>query len=88
MDRKQLSSTLRDLYNEDTGAMMLDLTEDLQLVADLGLDSVDMVSLVMQVERHFRIRLSHEELKQVVTVGNLLDVISSNLDSGVVQNAA
>ena len=68
--------------------MMLDLTEDLQLVADLGLDSVDMVSLVMQVERHFRIRLSHEELKQVVTVGNLLDVISSNLDSGVVQNAA
>ena len=43
----------------------------------LGLDSVDVVGLVMRVERHFRIRLAMEELLEVKTVGDLLDLIHS-----------
>ena len=79
MDRAILSEALRDLYNEDTGASLDVLGEDVALIADLGLDSVDVVSLIMQVERQFRIRLSLAELNQVQTFGDLLDLVTIKL---------
>ncbi len=84
MDRAVLSEALRDLYNEDTGASLDVLGEDVALIADLGLDSVDVVSLIMQVERQFRIRLSLAELNQVQTFGDLLNLVTIKLqrDSG------
>jgi acyl carrier protein len=80
MDRTELRTVLLGLYNEDTDSSLDVLCDDVHLVNDLGLDSVDMVSLVMQVERHFRIRMSHDELTQVATVGSLLDLISCKLE--------
>lgn len=84
MDRAIISEALRDLYNEDTGASLDVLREDVALIADLGLDSVDVVSLIMQVERQFRVRLSLAELNQVQTFGDLLDLVTLKLqrDSG------
>lgn len=79
MDRADLSEALRDLYNEDTGASLDVLGEDVEFITDLGLDSVEVVSLIMQVERLFRIRLTLTELNQVVTFGNLLDLVLPKL---------
>jgi acyl carrier protein len=84
MDREELRATLLELFNEDTGQSLNILGDNVHLVADLGLDSVDTVSLVMQVERHFRIRMSHEELSDVSTVGTMLDLIASKLSESVV----
>ncbi|MDB5340494.1 MAG: acpP 5 [Planctomycetaceae bacterium] len=79
MDRAIISEALRDLYNEDTGASLDVLGEEVALIADLGLDSVDVVSLIMQVERQFRIRLNLAELNQVQTFGDLLDLVTIKL---------
>ncbi|MDB5385883.1 MAG: acpP 5 [Planctomycetaceae bacterium] len=88
MDRSELSRVLRDLYNEDTDSSLDILGDQVNLMTDLGLDSVDMVSLVMQVERHFRIRMSHEELSGIATVGQLLDLISCKLHEEPIALAA
>lgn len=79
MDRAILSEALRDLYNEETGAALDILGEETELIADLGLDSVDVVSLIMQVERQFRIRLTLAELNSVSTFGDLLDLVAIKL---------
>ena len=47
----------------------------MELREGLGLDSVDVVGLVMRVERQFRIRLTMEELMEVKSVGQLLDLV-------------
>jgi acyl carrier protein len=88
MDRTELRDVLLGLYNEDTDSSLDVLGDGVHLVNDLGLDSVDMVSLVMQVERHFRIRMSHEELSGVSTVGTLLDLISTKLHEESLVQAA
>jgi acyl carrier protein len=88
MDREELRATLLELFNEDTGQSLSMLADNVHLVADLGLDSVDTVSLVMQVERHFRIRMSHEELSDVSTVGTMLDLIASKLAEPAIAEAA
>ena len=88
MDRAVLSEALRDLYNEDTAASLDVLSEDVDLIADLGLDSVDVVSLIMQVERQFRIRLTSGELNQVRTFGDLLDLVVVKLQKDPGSRAA
>ena len=88
MDRAIVSEALRDLYNEDTGAALDFLGDEVELIADLGLDSVDVVSLIMQVERQFRIRLSLDELNRVQTFGDLLDLVTIKLQQNTGFRAA
>jgi acyl carrier protein len=81
MDRETLRLTLVGLLEEEMGETydLLDDTTDLR--EGLGLDSVDVVGLVMRVERQFRIRLAMEELMEVRLVGQFLDLIHGKLRS-------
>jgi acyl carrier protein len=72
--RDQIRETLLELFEAETGEPLSALADEQQL-AELGLDSVDMVSLIMQLERHFKIRLGHEELAGATLVGQLLDLV-------------
>ena len=40
---------------------------------------MDVVSIVSQVERRFRIRLSQQDLEKLVTVGDVLDLLQQKL---------
>jgi acyl carrier protein len=53
--------------------------DEKDLRESLGLDSVDIVGLVMRIEREFRVRLSPEELGNVKVVGDLLDLMEAKL---------
>jgi acyl carrier protein len=74
-DRETLCRTLVELLEADTGEKYADLQESANLRDGLGLDSVDVVSVVSQIERQFRIRLTHEELEKLVTVADILDLL-------------
>jgi acyl carrier protein len=79
MDREALRATLVTLLEEEMGESY-DLADDASdLREGLGLDSVDVVGLVMRVERQFRIRLAMEELMEVRQLGQLLDLIQGKL---------
>ena len=73
--RDEIRETLLELFEAETGEPLDSLTDDQHLAEQLGLDSVDMVSLIMQLERHFKIRLTHEELAGAAHVGQLLDIV-------------
>ena len=53
-DRETLRQTLIELLEADTGEKYTDLDENINLRDGLGLDSVDVVSIVSQIERRFR----------------------------------
>jgi acyl carrier protein len=74
-DREKVRHVLIELMEADIGEKFTDLTDSKKLREELGLDSVDVVSIVSQIERHFRIRLSQQELEKLVCVGDLLDLI-------------
>ncbi|HKI32591.1 MAG TPA: phosphopantetheine-binding protein [Gemmataceae bacterium] len=78
-DRESLRRTLIELLEADTGEKYADLQESANLRDGLGLDSVDVVSVVSQIERQFRIRLTHEELETLVTVGDVLDLLQEKI---------
>jgi acyl carrier protein len=74
-DRESIRQTLVELMEADIGEEFADLSDTKRLREDLGLDSVDVVSIVSQVERHFRIRLTQQELEKLATVGEVLDLL-------------
>ncbi|MBM4071828.1 MAG: acyl carrier protein [Planctomycetes bacterium] len=78
-DRSGIRQTLIELIEADMGETYSSLEDTASLRENLGLDSVDVVSIVSQIERRFRIRLSHQELEQLSTVGSLLDLIQAKL---------
>jgi acyl carrier protein len=80
-DREMIRRTLIELMEADIGEKFTDLTDNKQLRQDLGLDSVDVVSIVSQIERHFRVRLSQQELEKLVAVGDLLDLMVAKLSA-------
>jgi acyl carrier protein len=81
LNRDTIRQTLIELLEADTGEKHPNLDENANLRDGLGLDSVDVVSIVSQIERRFRIRLTHEELQQLVTVANVLDLLEAKISA-------
>ena len=81
LNRDAIRQTLIELLEADTGEKHSDLDENVNLREGLGLDSVDVVSLVAQVERRFHVRLTHQELEKLVNVGDVLDLLSVKLNN-------
>jgi acyl carrier protein len=79
-DRTFVRNTLIELLEADTGEKYDTLDDSATLREGLGLDSVDVVSIVSQVERRFHIRLTHEELEKLTTVGDVLDLLVLKLN--------
>ena len=77
MNRDQIRSTLKTIIENEIGEVVPNLLDEAKIIEQFGLDSVDVVSLVMHVERHFRVRIAHEELATIDSVGALLDLIEA-----------
>lgn len=82
MPRDEIRQILLELFEAETGEAITSLQDDQSLAEQLGLDSVDMVSLIMQLERRFKIRLAHEELAGAQQVGQLLSLVQRKLADG------
>jgi acyl carrier protein len=87
-DRETLRQTLIELLEADTGEKYPDLAEGTNLREGLGLDSVDVVSIVSQIERRFRIRLTQQDLEKLVTVADMLTLLESKFTAGPETSAA
>ena len=80
MDRQSIRLKVIELLEADIGDNFSAVEEHQKLREDLGLDSVDVVSVVSQVERQFRIRLSQQDLEKLSTVGDVLDLLEVKIN--------
>jgi acyl carrier protein len=79
MDRAAIMQKLVEFLESDTDVKLEQLDESVSLREGLGLDSVDLVGIIMRIEGHYHIRLTHAELEKVATVANLLDLIQAKV---------
>ena len=74
-DRPAVLAKLADLLKAETDRPTDDLSEATSIREGLGLDSVDLMSVVTRVEEAYRVRFSHQDLENVATVGDLVDLV-------------
>lgn len=58
------------------------LDPDLRLVEDLALDSIQLLTLAVEVENRFRVCMDPEDEEGIETVGDLADVVAGKLEAG------
>jgi acyl carrier protein len=58
------------------------ITPEKKLVADLGAESLDLVTLLVELEDAFDKKITNEEAEKLVTVSDVVTFIQSKLSSG------
>ena len=79
MDRNAIRLALVQQLEEDKGERVENMDDTVLLREGLGLDSIDVVTLVINIQSRFGIELKSEELEKIVTVGDLLDLLQVKL---------
>jgi acyl carrier protein len=87
-ERKAILDKLVEFLESDTDVRLEQVNEDVSLREGLGLDSVDLVGIIMRIEGHYHIRLTQAELTELSTVGTLLDLIEAKIRSAPGAQAA
>jgi acyl carrier protein len=75
MDRAEVLSSIRDSAVEVLSVDPDQVTEEARFKEDLEADSLDLVELVMALEESFDISVPEEELENVTTVGQAVDLV-------------
>ena len=87
MDREQLKRELGDILEQSVGEEYPDLQESATLTNDLNLDSVDLLSMTIEIQSRYGIVVDATEVAGISTVGDVLNLIASKI-AAVRKNAA
>lgn len=63
------------IIREQTGDDSIEITRDTVLLADLGLNSFDLVNMVCVLEDEFEVEIPDRVIGTFKTVGNVIDFI-------------
>ena len=66
---------LQKIIAEVLGIGDMEIFQEMSFVDDLGADSLELFQILMGVEQEFDISINEESLKDVDTVGDLLELI-------------
>ncbi|MCA1711989.1 MAG: acyl carrier protein [Actinobacteria bacterium] len=77
MQRAEVLDVVRQLAGELLDAAPASVTDATHFVDDLAVDSLALVEYAMALEDALSVRLSEDELSDVQTVGQLVDLLTS-----------
>jgi acyl carrier protein len=75
MNRDDVLGTIREVAVDILGVEADAVTEPATFKDDLGADSLDLVEVVMALEERLDIAIPEEELGDITTVGQAIDVV-------------
>ena len=56
-----------------------EITADSELIDDLGISSMDVLFLISSLETEFNIKVSEKQIRQIVTVEDVVDIVTEQL---------
>ena len=66
---------VKELIAQQLNKAVEDVTEDKEIVKDLGADSLDVVEMLMSLEEEFNITVPEEDAVNIKTVGDIVKLI-------------
>ena len=82
MERDQVMVTMREVAPEVLGVEPDAVVEEASFKDDLDADSLDLVELVMGLEERLDVTIPEEELSDIRTVGQAVDLVMAKLSVG------
>jgi acyl carrier protein len=75
---QEILAGLAEIVNEETGLDPAEVQADKSFTDDLDIDSLSMMTIVVNAEEKFGVRIPDEEVKNLTTVGDAVSFIASN----------
>ena len=69
---------LAEIVNEETGVATEDVKLEKSFTDDLDIDSISMMTIVVNAEEKFGVTIPDDEVKNLKTVGDAVTFITSN----------
>ena len=69
---------VKELISKQLNRPVEEITEDKEIVKDLGADSLDVVEMLMSLEEEFNITVPEEDAVNLKTVGDIVKLIENN----------
>lgn len=70
---------IRELIADKLGFDTVEVLPETKLIDDLGMDSLDRIELMVEMEREFDISLTEEEIEIIETVQQCFDLIGTKI---------
>lgn len=70
-----LADKIKDLIAKQLNKPVDEVTEEKEVVKDLGADSLDVVEMLMSLEEEFNITVPEEDAVNIKTVGDIVKMI-------------
>ena len=75
---QEILAGLAEIVNEETGLDPAEVLADKSFTDDLDIDSLSMMTIVVNAEEKLGVRIPDEEVKNLTTVGDAVSFIASN----------
>jgi acyl carrier protein len=69
------SDLIKQIIHEKSGIEIVKLTDEADFKDDLGIDSLDLIELRMEIEKRFSVNMPEEEAENLKTVGSLIEFV-------------
>ena len=69
---------IRELIAKQLNKAVEEVTEEKEIVKDLGADSLDVVEMLMGLEEEYGITVSDEDAVNIKTVGDIIKLIDAD----------
>lgn len=70
---------IKDMLEKQLGSDKSKITEDSDIIKDIGADSLDIVEFLMDAENEWGITIEEEDVKDLHTIGDVVKYIESRI---------
>ena len=77
MASEEVVRRVKDLIAESLGVNPTEVVSTASFIDDLGADSLDIVELVMAIEKEFNVEIPDEDAEKITTVQDAVDYIQN-----------
>ena len=75
-----MEKVIKSIIESKLGINPEDYTDESNFRDDLGCDSLDMVDLIMEIEREFNISIPDNDIEKILTVEGLINYVKGRLN--------
>ncbi|MFC0582718.1 acyl carrier protein [Micrococcoides hystricis] len=76
-DKNEILAGLAEIVNEETGIETEEVQLEKTFTEDLDIDSISMMTIVVNAEEKFDVRIPDEEVKNLKTVNDAVEFIAN-----------
>ena len=75
MNKEEIKNKVKDIIVDKNGVDASEVTDTANFETDLGMDSLDRVELIMEVEKEFGITIQDDEAEKAHTLNDCVEIV-------------